>query len=59
MVSVVGLYWVLTSSYALTEEQVAQALEKILRTRQFLVERADQVMRARVFGEGARTLLTV
>jgi predicted nucleic-acid-binding protein len=52
-VSVIELYWVLTSSYALSEEQVAQALEMILRTRQFLVERADQVMRAlRVFGNG-------
>ena len=52
-VSVIELYWVLTSSYALTEEQVAQALEMILRTRQFLVERADQVMRAlRIFGDG-------
>jgi len=52
-VSVIELYWVLTSSYALTEEQFAQALEMILRTRQFLVERADQVMRAlRVFGNG-------
>jgi predicted nucleic-acid-binding protein len=47
------LYWVLTSCYALTGQQVAQALEAILRTKQFLVERADQVMRAlRVFGEG-------
>ena len=53
MVSVVELYWVLTSSYELTGEQVAQALEAILRTKQFLVERADQVLRAlRVFGEG-------
>lgn len=53
MVSVIELYWVLTSSYALTEEQFAQVLEMILRTRQFLVERADQVMRAlRIFGEG-------
>ena len=53
IVSVVELYWVLTSSYELTGEQVAQALEAILRTKQFLVERADQVMRAlRVFGEG-------
>ncbi len=53
MVSVVELYWVLTSCYDLTEQQVAQALEAILRTKQFLVERADQVMRAlRVFGEG-------
>lgn len=53
MVSVVELYWVLTSSYELSGEQVAQALEAILRTKQFLVERADQVLRAlRVFGEG-------
>jgi predicted nucleic-acid-binding protein len=53
MVSVVELYWVLTTSYALTGRQVSQALEAILRTKQFLVERADQVMRAlRVFGEG-------
>lgn len=52
MVSVVELYWVLTSSYELTGQQAAQALEAILRTKQFLVERADQVMRAlRVFGE--------
>ena len=53
LVSVVELYWVLTASYELTGEQVAQALEAILRTKQFLVERADQVMRAlRVFAEG-------
>lgn len=53
MVSVVELYWVLTTSYELADAQVAQALEMILRTRQFLVERADQVMRAlRVFGDG-------
>jgi predicted nucleic-acid-binding protein len=54
MVSVVELYWVLTSCYELSGQQAAQALEAILRTKQFLVERADQVMRAlRVFGEGA------
>ena len=53
MVSVVELYWVLTSCYELTGEQVTQALEAILRTKQLLVERADQVMRAlRVFVEG-------
>ena len=53
MVSVVELYWVLTSSYGLTGLQAAQALETILRTKQFLVERPDQVMRAlRVFGDG-------
>ena len=37
----------------INEEQVAQALGMILRTRQFLVERADQVMLAlRILGEG-------
>ena len=53
MVSVVELYWVLTSSYELTGAQVAQALDAILRTKQLQVERADQVVRAlRVFGHG-------
>ncbi|MDI9333743.1 MAG: type II toxin-antitoxin system VapC family toxin [Cytophagales bacterium] len=53
MISVVELYWVLRSSYRLTDAQVSQALEAILRTRQFLVERADQVVRAlRMFGNG-------
>lgn len=53
MVSVIELYWVLTSCYELSGQQAAQALEAILRTKQFLVERADQVMRAlRVFGDG-------
>jgi len=52
LVSVVELYWVLTSSYGLTDQQVAQALEAMLCTKQLVVERADQVMRAlRVFGE--------
>ena len=53
LISVVELYWVLTSSYELSGAQVAQALEVILRSKQLLVERADQVMRAlRVFGQG-------
>jgi predicted nucleic-acid-binding protein len=53
LVSVLELYWVLTSSYELTGTQVAQALEVILRSKQLRVERADQVMRAlRVFGQG-------
>lgn len=52
-VCVIELYWVLTSGYELTGEQVTQALEAILRTKQLLVERADQVMRAlRVFAAG-------
>ena len=52
IVSIIELYWVLTSCYELTGEQVTQALEAILRTKQLLV-RADQVMRALlVFAQG-------
>ena len=57
MVSVVELYWVLTSAYELSGQQVAQALDGLLRTKQLLMERADQVMRAlRVFGAGLADL---
>jgi predicted nucleic-acid-binding protein len=53
LVSVVELYWVLTSNYELSGQQVGQALEAILRTKAFVVERADQVLRAlRVFEAG-------
>ena len=53
MVSVVELYWVLTSCYELTGQQVAQALEVMLQARQMEVEAADQVQRAlRVFAHG-------
>ena len=53
LVSVVELYWVLTSCYGLTAAQVTQAMEGILRTRQLVVEKADQVARAlRVFSAG-------
>jgi predicted nucleic-acid-binding protein len=44
---------VLTSCYELTPEQIKQAMEVLLRTKQILVDRADQVLRAlRVFGDG-------
>jgi predicted nucleic-acid-binding protein len=53
IVSVIELYWVLTSCYALSNVQVKQALEALLRTKQILVDRADQVVRAlRVFAGG-------
>ena len=53
LISVIELYWVLTSCYALTGGQVMQALDAILRTKQLMVERADQVMRAlQVFAQG-------
>ncbi len=53
LVSIIELYWVLTSCYHLTNEQVKQALEALLRTRQIVVDRSDQVLRAlRVFDAG-------
>jgi predicted nucleic-acid-binding protein len=53
LVSVVELVWVLSASFELTRSQVAQALDAIIRTKQFKIESADQVIRAlRVFKEG-------
>jgi predicted nucleic-acid-binding protein len=50
LVSVVELAWVLSSSYELAREQVAQALELLLRTKTVVIDRADVVMQAlRVF----------
>jgi len=49
-VSVIELVWVLTGCYALNREQLAQGMEAMLRTKHFVVEQADQVLRAlRVF----------
>ena len=53
LVSMVELVWVLTASFELTHAQVSQALDGILRTKQFKIENADQVIRAlRVFKFG-------
>jgi hypothetical protein len=53
LVSVIELYWVLTSCYHLTNDQVKQALDALLRTKQIVVDRSDQVLRAlRVFDPG-------
>lgn len=53
IVSVIELYWVLTSCYALTSVQFQQALGLLLRTKQIQVERTDQVLRAmRKFADG-------
>ena len=53
LVSIIELYWVLTSSYGLTAQQVKQALEVLLRAKQIIMDRADQVLRAlRVFDDG-------
>jgi predicted nucleic-acid-binding protein len=53
VVSIVELYWVLTSCYELTNDQVRQALDLLLRTRQIVVDPAEQVLHAlRVFEPG-------
>ena len=50
LVSVDELGWVLLSSYDLDREQVARALELLLRTKTVVVDRADEVTKAlRVF----------
>lgn len=51
--SILELYWVLTSCYDLTNDQFKQTLDLLLRTRQIIVDRADQVLRAsRAFETG-------
>ena len=53
VVSILELYWVLTSCYDLNHDQVKMALEVLLRTKQIVVDRADQILRAlRVFESG-------
>lgn len=50
LVAVVELVWVLSSCYDLTREQLVQALDLLLRSKEFVVDRADQVLKAlRVF----------
>ena len=53
IVSVVELWWVLSSSFDLTGEQAAQALELLLRSKEIVVDRSDHVLKAlRVFKAG-------
>jgi predicted nucleic-acid-binding protein len=53
LISIVELCWVLTSCYGLTHHQVKQALDLLLRTKQIVVDRAEQVLRAlRLFESG-------
>jgi predicted nucleic-acid-binding protein len=50
IVVVVELGWVLSSSYDLTRDQLVQALETLLRTKEIVIDRADHVLKAvRVF----------
>jgi predicted nucleic-acid-binding protein len=50
LVSVVELAWVLSSAYSLDREQLVEALEMVLRTKELMVEGAEIVWKAvRVF----------
>lgn len=54
LVSVVELVWVLSSCYGLAHEQLAQVLDLLLRSKEIVVDRADQVLKAlRVFRAGS------
>ena len=46
LVSVVELAWVLTSAYTLGKEQLIEAFEALLRTRELVIERAEVVWKA-------------
>ena len=53
LVSVVELAWVLSGAYELGREQLAEAIEGLLRTEEIVVERAETVWKAlRVFRAG-------
>ena len=53
LVSIVELVWVMESCYALERAQLGEALESLLRTKEFVVERAETIWKAvRVFRDG-------
>jgi len=50
LVSIVELFWVMSSAYELDRNQLVEALEGLLRTKELIVERAEIVWKAlRVF----------
>ena len=54
LVATVELAWVLSSSYALGREQVAAALELLLRSKELIVDRSDEVVKAlRIFKQSS------
>ncbi|CAD5366837.1 Ribonuclease VapC [Rubrivivax sp. A210] len=54
VVSVVELVWVLSSCYGLGRNQLVQAVEAVLRTKEIVVDRADHVAKAlRMFKAGS------
>jgi predicted nucleic-acid-binding protein len=57
LVAVVELGWVLSSCYGLTRAQVTHAFELLLRTKEIVVDRADEVFKAlRIFKSSSADL---
>ena len=46
LVSVVELFWVMSSAYELDRDQLVEALEGLLRTKELIIERAEIVWKA-------------
>jgi predicted nucleic-acid-binding protein len=54
LVVVIELGWVLSASYGLKREQIGRVFETLLRTKEIIVDRADQVLKAlRVFNSSS------
>ena len=53
LVGIVELVWVLSTSYGLSRDQVAEALDLLMRSKELVVDRADLVLQAqRRFAKG-------
>jgi predicted nucleic-acid-binding protein len=54
LIVIAELSWVLTSAYSLSRQQLAEALEGVLRSKEWVVEKADIVWQAvRLFQSGS------
>lgn len=54
VVALIELVWVLSSCYDLPRDQLCQVLDTLLRTKEMLIDRADQVVKAlRIFKAGS------
>ena len=50
LVSVIELFWVMSSAYELDRDQLAEVVESLLRTKELVIERAEIVWKAlRIF----------
>ena len=54
LVTVIELFWVLTTCFELSRDQLVVVLDGLIRSKQLVVEQADQVARAlRVYASGS------